>query len=662
MPLHTIPRDFRIALRALRARALLSLGAVTCFALGIGANLSVVDLADRLLLRPPPHVREVETLFQVRYSMLLPGIGPVTASTFSHPTFLDLSRTPQVKGMAATRRMRLPVSTSASDGQAEPADVDLVSASFFPLLGVTPAKGRFFEESEVEAEAPETVLAMRSAEKWFGDPEAALGRSIRILGREYVVVGLAPWGFRGVAGAPIDLWLPSTSLSAIQGKDWRNNRRAQSLRLLARVEDPVAAREVLTGVYRRVNEGVTPFVQDSEVSLDSIQSLGGRGGPQVSEVLGWLAAVSILVLLIACTNVAGLLIVHAVRRRKDLALYMALGANRGTAVCPVIAEIIILVGIGGAVSLGLLQWLQEQALRLLLPGAVPIDHVLDLRSLALAGLIALVAIVLSVLAALFGFRRLRLASVLAEDSAGIGLLRLPKLLVGVQVALSVILLVGAGLFVRSLHRVSMIDLGFDPEGLLVVTLDSGRESDQDEVLMGIASAVDRLPWIDRVAVGAAVPFDVIVDGGGGLKVPGAEIPVEMPGGGPYVDAVTPGYFDTMGIPVQRGRTFESDPENRVSLVVNETAARVLWPREAAIGKCMVIPSTGSDACRVVIGVVEDTARQTLDDGDAIQIYLSKVPSEWPPDLQAICRLAAQQAWIRWSPCEGSEHRAPSRSR
>jgi len=641
--LSTTLRDLRIALRSLRRRKLLSFGVITCLALGIGVNLAVVDLADRLLLRAPPHVRDAEKLFQVRYSMELPGIGPVTASTFSQPTFLDLSRAPGVSGMATTKRMRLPASSSASEIDSGPADISLVSASFFPLLGVSAAKGRFFDDSEVEEKAPVAVLSMGWAETSFEHPKNALGQTIQIAGRVYTVVGLAPRGFRSVDAAPVDIWVPSTSLTTIQGANWRTNRRARSLHLLARVKDPVAAHETLTGVYRRVNEGVTPFIQGSTIELDSIQSLGGRGGAKVAKVLGWLAALSGLVLLIACTNVAGLLIVQALRQRKDLALRLALGAARSTAVLPIIAEIFILVCISGAVSILLLRWLQEGVLRVLLPSALSIERVLDFRSLAVAGSIVLVAILLSVLAALFGFRRVRLAAVLAEDSGGTGAVRLPRLLVGAQVALSVVLLVGAGLFVRSLHQVSMIHLGFDSERLLVATIESGGDDgDDDEILLGVARAAARLPWIDRVAVGAAVPFDSIVEGGGGLKVPGTEVPGQMPGGGPYVDAVTAGYFGTMGIAVRRGRTFASDSQGSASVVINETAARVLWPDETAIGKCIVIPDSGSESCRTVVGIVADTARQTLQDGKAIQIYFPKTAGEWPAARGLFARVSSSE--------------------
>lgn len=475
--------DLRVALRSLVRRPTFTLAAIACFALGIGVNLSVANLADRLLIRPPAHVQDAETLFQARYSMELPGIGSVTASTFSYPTFLDLSESRVVEGIAAARRTRLPAGKGGAGEEVEPIDAVLVSASFFPVLGVQPAGGRFFTDQEVDGEAAVAVLAYRFARERFAEPASALGQTIHVAGREYTVVGVAPEGFRGVEIEPVDLWLPVTTLGSAEGGDWRENRRSKSLQLLVRLQEERGAparAEVLTAIYRRTYAGTSPFDEKAELVLDSVRRVSGPGGERVTAIVGWLAGLSVLVLLIASTNVAGLLIAQALARRKDFALRVALGAGPGGALRQVLLEIVLLVALGGAAALWLLKWFQEAAFRLFAPEALPLDQVLDIRALGLAAGVMVVAVLLSIPAALVGFHRLALFSVLMDSNA-VSRTRLRSLLVAGQVAFSVILLVGAGLFVRSLQRATSIDLGFEPEGLLVVTLDSGTAAGRDEL-------------------------------------------------------------------------------------------------------------------------------------------------------------------------------------
>lgn len=627
--------DMRIAMRSLLQRPALTFAALTCLALGIGLNLGVTSLADRILFRPPPHVEDVDSLRQVRYSMDLPGIGPVAASTFAYPTFVDLDKASAVEGLAAVARIRLPISVGPVAETSEPGDASLVSSRFFSVLGVRPAMGRFFDAQQVEEVAPVAVLAHRFARERFGNPADALGKSLRVAGRELTIVGIAPRGFRGLEVEAVDLWLPATTLGWMRGSDWRTDRRSKSLQLFARVKDAIAARETLTGIYQRVSAGVSPFDQTAKIGLDPVERISGRAGGKVRTVLAWLAALSTLVLLIACINVAGLLVAEALRRRKDLALRMALGASRRKALRQMLVEIAILGAGGGGGALWLMRWTQERGLRLLAPEAVPLDLVFDVRSLSFAGTLLLASVLITVFAALVGFRRLELTSVLGEERTRFrgGL---PRLLVGVQVALCVILLSGAGLFLRSLYEATSVDLGFEPDGLLVATLQSGTGDEGGDLLVRYLEGFERLPWVEHVAVGAAVPLDAVI--GGTVEVPGAEAPVELPGGGPYVDAVSPGYFETLGVRFVRGRTFGAQEGSAPSAVVNETAARLLWPGDDPIGQCLFVPDTGRDVCRTVVGVVADTARQTIEDEDAIQVYLPQGPDDWPQPTALFARV------------------------
>jgi predicted permease len=632
--------DIRIAARSLLQRRAVSLAALTCLALGIGLNLGVTSLADRLLLRPPAHVEDVENLRQVRYTLDLPGIGPVTASTFAYPTVVDLARASQVEGLAGVVRLRLPADLDPLAERLEPVEASLVSASYFSVLRVRPASGRLFSAQEVDEVAPVTVLAHRFARERFGNPQDALGKTFRVAGRELTVVGIAPAGFRGVDVAAVDLWLPATDLGWVHEAGWRTDRRAKSLRLFARAEDPVASAETLTRVYQQVSAGVSPFDQKARILLDPVERIGGRAGGKVATVLAWLAGLSTMVLLIACINVAGLLVAHALRQRKDLALRMALGASRRRALRQMLVEIVILVGAGGAGALCLMRWTQERALALLAPEALPLDRVFDLRSLAWAGVLVAAAVVVTLSAALAGFRRLKLASVLGEERRGLRA-RISRLLVGAQVALSMILLSGAGLFVRSLFEATSVDLGFEPNGLLVATLESGTGDGGGDLLVQLAEGLDRLPGVQSVALGAAIPLDIVV--GGAVDAPGRDVPADLAGGGPYVDAVSPGYFDTLGVRLVRGRTFDTQGGSPFSALVNETAARSVWPGEDPIGKCLVIPDTGRGACRTVVGVVADTTRQTLEEGDAIQVYLPQVRGDWPQPGALFARVEPSKA-------------------
>ena len=625
---HGLAQDVRYAARGLAHHPGFTIAAVVTLALGIGANAAMFGIVDRLLLAAPAHVREPERVVRVYFETERggpPGQPVVVGDVTSYPKFTALrDDNRSFEALAAHADQE---STLRQGTDTRPVQISLASAEFFPMLGVQPALGRFFT---VEEERREERLAVLSYGLWrgaFGGDPRVLGRTLHVGRTTFTVIGVAPRGFTGLRlGAP-DLWLPlAAAAPALVSSQWKE-RGWFYLSLAGRLR-PGATRQQaaaeLGNAWRRDAEAANDR-RKATILVGSAIADRGPMRSQEARVATWLAGVSIIVLLIACANIANLLLARSLRRRKEIAVRLALGAGRARLVRLMLAESILLALLGGAAALLLAGWSGEAMRSLLLPTISWSDSPIGIRALWFTAVMALVAgLIAGLLPAVQGSRSDLLSSLKSGVREGtVTRWRTRRALLLAQAALSVVLLVGAGLFVRSLRNVRALDLGFDADRVIAVQFDFGGlgvlASVKEEIYTRALERSRRLPGVEHAALSMTTPFrsTIISD----LFVPGLDSVPRQDGVLPIHNAVGAGYFTTMGIRILQGRAIT--PEDRtgaaLAVVVNDAMARALWPNESALGKCIKIDAD-SVPCSMVVGVSANARHRSLSEDPPMQYY------------------------------------------
>jgi putative ABC transport system permease protein len=628
--------------REVRRSPASSLGVVLTLALGVGANAVTFSLVDRLLLRGPAGVQEISELRRVFVERESFG----TRETDDHLAYLDFV---DFQGAEPFAGVAAETATTVLYGHGESAttlQAALVTHEMFPLLGVDPALGRFFGPDDDRVGGPWVAVLGHSfwRRELAGDP-GVLGRSLELGEGRYTVIGVAPPGFTGSSVAKVDVFLPlrAASREVVSG-DWETSRSFYWLRAVVRLAPGVevaAAETAATAIHRRGRSESEDYDQQARVVLPSLVRATGPGVSGDVQVAALLALVSILVLVIATVNVANLLLARSLRRGRELAVRLALGVGRRRLIAEQVTEGALLGLAGGLLALGVAVWGGGLVRAVLVPWVAWEDAALLPR---LIGFVAAVALASGALAALVPAAlqsRPDLARWLQAGSHRIaaGRSRLRVSLQVAQAALSVVLLVGALLFVRSLGRAQAIDVGIEPRGLLVASLEQfGMQQDREteEAERFAAELVDRLSTLAGVeSVASSVgsgPF-----GGAwsvGLRAPGVEERPRFRSGGPYVHGVTPGYLRTVGTSLLRGRGIE--PGDRLGaprvVVVNETMAAAYWPGEDPIGKCLLVGYEEEDPeppCSAVVGVVEDARRFSIEEVESALYYVPRAQQQFP---------------------------------
>ena len=496
----------------------------------------------------------------------------------------------------------------------------MAEASYFTTLGVQPLLGRFYGAREDEPGAPLTAVV--SAPYWQremgGDPRV-LGRVLSIGKGRYEIVGVAPDGFTGADLTAIDVWLPLRAAIAVEfGREAREVLDSRTMwwtnaviRLKPGVTDDTA-NEQMTAAHiaaRRDDErrGGELYLSRGPVSLYGTSLIAARRpGPSMTfSVSLCLAAVSAIVLIVACANVANLLLTRGIQRRRELAVRAALGAARSRLAGLVITEAAMLAAAGAIMALVVARW-SRAAARSFLPDIVfseaanwmnwtGINARLLLFSAAAAVLTVMLAGIIPALHAAGASAIEALRSVTRGSSASALRSRTRNLLMIGQTALSVVLLVGAGLFVRSLHHAATADVGFEHAQIITATIEgqSGITIERRNALYREALArATAIPGVSRAALSmeSTIAFGEW-SGPGGIKVEGREIIAELPDGGPFLYSGSEGFFETLGVPIVRGRSFAAadalegaEPVGMVS----ETFMRTVWPDRDPIGQCFTI--------------------------------------------------------------------------
>ncbi|MCC6317338.1 MAG: ABC transporter permease [Gemmatimonadaceae bacterium] len=632
--------DLGYAVRGLVREPLFALGAIFTLAIGIAANSTMFSVIDRLLLRAPPHVRDTPEMSLVYFTRPEGSGRAFTRNNTSWPDFAALrDSSGAVKDAAA---YFLAEGSLDQGPAARKVSLGLATGNFFNLLGASPALGRWFTPAEDDPAATEPAVVLADA-LWRGqfnaDP-AVLGRAVRLDGRMHTVVGVAPPGFHGPQSLRVDAWIPiRTAAGRTIGADFETSRNWFWIKVVAerRADVPLTmAAERATLVHQRANRESKQSDSLARVVFASMVPArgagvertpgieqGGRAGftPQ-GRIAAWLGGVAAVVLLIVCANLANLLLSRASRRRREIAVRLAMGVRRGRLVRQLLSETLLLSLASGSVGLLLAWWGSAFMRRTFLAEMAWDSAAIDARVVAFTLCACLVTVVMAGLAPALVASRQDLTTALKAGTRGGGHRRttLQRALLVAQAALSVVLLVGAGLFVRSLRNVASVHLGYDASKVLVADVDLGpvfaganRDSVDVEVDRFWAEALERvghLPGVASAALGVTTPF--ASSWASDFKLPGRDSLPELRGEGPYVNSVSPAFLATLGTRVTRGRGFlPTDVKGAEPVgVINEEMATRLWPGQNPIGQCMKV---GGDSvpCTTVVGVMENSFRDNL---------------------------------------------------
>ena len=623
--------DIRHAARRLARTPLFTVAATAILGLGIGVNTAAFAVVDGMLFRPPPF-EDPDRLVSVYQDS---DDGEPSSTSF--PAYGDMATMTEVfAGVAATS---ISVATwEAPDGPRQ-VSVEYATASYFPVFGLRPSRGTWFSpKHDLVGAGAFAVVSHRTWRTQMGADPGVLGRTIRLNGQSVTIIGVGPDDFNGLGGALVtDLWLSISSTVVGGAFQVANLERREDhwYDVKARLGPGVSlaqARAAMDGLAERLATEFPELNQGRDITVfagDEVRFHPDMDGMLFSAGMGLMVVVG-LVLLLACSNLANLLLVRGLARSSEMAVRQAMGASRARVTRLFIIESLLLTTLGGATGLLVARWVTDLVprIRLPLPGSLSIDVGMDYRVLLFSLALVLLTGVLFGLAPSAPSARADVAGTLRHDqrtvSAGRGAARLRNLLVSVQVAVCLVLLVGAGLAVRSLDSARGVDPGFDVDRVAILGTNlsqGGFSAEEGEVIRDqLRDRIAAIPGVERVAFTSRLP----VMGGGSTTtvVEGYEPPTGT--GSVELDLAVAGrdYFETMGISLLVGRTFtrEDGPDTPVVMVVNETAAQRLWSGDAVGGRTR--PQGSPDAWREVVGVVADTRVRSLQEPPTPMIYFS----------------------------------------
>jgi len=641
-------QDLRYGARNLRRSRGFATMVVLTLALGVGANTAMFSLLDAVLLRMLP-VREPERLVQLSDGMFegvtVDSVGHGRLAAFSSPLYdwfrKDEGARTQFDGIAAQQLNRTRAAVSWDDGRipddGQIANARLVSANFFEVVGVTAWRGRGFlpEDETAPGANPVVVLSHGYWQRRFGADPAALASEITVNSRRYRVIGIMPPAFTGPRlGEETDLWIPLTMQTALMGGGaLTGDRKTWWLLAVGRLRPGITVPAAQAGANLVLQHflAADPDVEPELARRVRLElTPGGHGSSSTRRDLRMpLVALMVgvgLLLLIVCLNVSHLLLARAVRRQREMGIRTALGATRGRLLRQALAEGLLLSLLGGVAAM-LAAHFMIDGLLALGPGLAWVDVRVDGRLLAFTAALALATTVVLGLVPAWQASRGDLRQALHASAqtvtTGGRRRRASRLLLASQVAFSLVLLVGAGLMTATLARLRAQDRGFDGERVLlgVLMLNESGVSEQQVPLVHdeILRRVQALPGVQQASLS---------QGTGSLLRAGAwETDLYVPGRprslNALTGAVTPGYFQTMGIPLLRGRLFErSDGKGAPSVaVISETLARRAFGGvDAAVGKRLALSERDTRPSLEVVGVVADARLQGLRDAPQAAIY------------------------------------------
>lgn len=643
--------DLRYAVRGLKSRPGFTVAVVLTLALGIGANTAMFSVVDRLLFRPPPMLHDPALVHRVYLARSYRG-EEFTGDGVQYARYVDLTNGTRSFARTATfaeRSLAIGEGTDSREMQ-----VGVVSASFFGFFDAAPALGRYFTASE-DAPPNGTAVAVLGYGFWqtrYGGRRDALGQTLRIGATLYTVIGVAPRGFAGLwPGRPPAAYVPLTAYGSelaanfrLRGETWWTTYHWTWASMLVERKPGVSletANADLTAAYQKsyttqadVDRGMTPIaIARPHAIAASVLSQRGPNQSSETKVATWITGVALVVWLIACANVANLLLARALRRRREIAVRLAIGVSRARLATQLLTESLLLALAGGTAGVLVAQWGGAALRAVLLRDTSGAAVVTDPRTLLFAGSAALVAGFLTGLAPILQTRRADLTQDLkaGEREGAVHRSRTRATLLVLQGALSVVLLVGAGLFVRSLRHVQHVHLGYDADSVLIVDLQMrGMHLDSAQnvsLLRRLSDESRTIPGVSHVSRQVTMPF--WSSWNTDLHVAGIDSTERL--GEFQLNAVSGEYFATMGTRLLRGRGISDQDVAGApgAMVVSEAMARALWPGREPLGECVRV---GADTapCTAVVGVAENIKSRSLGDDPGLFYYLSS--AQFNPEM------------------------------
>jgi len=626
--METLWQDVRYAFRTIRKNPGFAAVAVLSLALGVGANTTIFTLLNAALLAPLPVERPSELV--AVYTADQTSIGGLgNQGPMSYLNFKDYRQRNELLTDMAGYSFPTPVSVITASAPQQ-AFAELVTGNYFSVLGVKAAKGRVFtaDEDTTPGAAPLAVVSYGFWQRRLGGDPAAVGKVMPLNGTGFTIIGITAEGFKGINSliSP-DMWVPSMMYALVlpsQLRNWIDERRALMFFVAARLKPGATIRQAegnlksiasaLEREYPAPNKGrsvaLRPLVEAT--LFPGFRDIFVLGGAVLMTVVG-------LVLLIACSNVANLLMARASARSQEIAVRIAMGASRARLFRQLLTESVVLAILGGILGIGVAIAARDGIWSLRPPFLADnfVDLTIDMRVLAFTAIVSLATgLVFGVMPAMSASRP-DLVDALKEETRGAGTGRrratLSRALVVVQVALSVVALVAAGLFLRSLGRANQIDPGFDVERVAVVGVNAGQGGYDGERArqffrtvherVGQIAGVQSTSWASAAPLTGSLLKTIIKEGDNPESMTVRVLATAV--------VTTPGYFQTLGIPLLRGRDFaDTDRDSTLHVaIVNRTFADRIWPHEDPIGKRFrFFTDTGF---RQVIGVAKTSKYTTL---------------------------------------------------
>jgi putative ABC transport system permease protein len=628
-------QDLTYAIRGLRRSPGFTLTVILTLALGFGVNAAMFSMLDSLFFRRPagvPHAAELRRLYMEVHRQRGPVLHLIHDS-FRYPQYQAVADAVPETPIAAASP---PDSAElVSEGHRVAVRASETTGNYFSILRLRPQTGRFFAPDEDHVETP-AFVAVIADELWrrqFNADPRVIGRSVTIDRRPFTIVGVAPRDFHGVNLETTDVWVPlNTHVAVFMGMPGPWYRTFSSnVQLFMRPADSAEEQQVLgraTNALRGVNMNGYEFDPKANVITGSI--IHEQGPMQRADeimVANRVGAMAVIVLLIACANVVNLLLLRASGRRREIAVRRALGVSQRRLLEQNAVESLVLALAGGFAALIVAYWAGSATRRLMMPRVHWSTNLLDARTVAFVLSVSVVVGLLAGTAPALQGMRVNLIDSLRAGSRDLSY-RPSSLRAGLLVAqtsLCVLLLVGAGLFLRSLSNVRSIALGYDVDNVILVSpqFSDGampHSADLKEAVPILSERLAHVPGVARTAYASTGPMYGItfVE----LFLPGLDsLPRLGDQATPYLNSVSPAFFDAAGarIVIGRGFTNADGVSGAPVVIVNETMARTYWPGEQAIGKCLVLVKR-TNPCASVVGVAADAHAMRIVEGPRMMYY------------------------------------------
>ena len=645
--MQSLLQDLRLARRLLFKSPVFTTVVVLTLALGIGLNTAVFSAVDALLLRPLPGVQDPQHVVLLYRSWP----GDVKYGSSSIPHYLDVrERSGDV--FSAVGIWNFETMNVSADGRPQRVLGAMVSANYFSLLGVSPAKGRLFlpEEDQGRGAHPVAVLSWNTWQGMFGGDPAIVGKNFVLNGQSYQIVGVAPAEFKSIIPVVSPaLYVPLMQFDQIrpESKAQWDNRGSNFMNVIARLKPGVtvaAANARMTAliaqlrtehpddykqsgitIVRQSDAGVHPMFRSATIGLSSV-----------------VMAVVLILLLVACVNVANLFLARARDRAREMAIRLSLGAKRSALIRQLLVESFMYAAVATVVGLGIAEWAMSLANRITLPVDVDFSPNLTLSPtvLAFTVVVSLVtALLFGIAPALQATRPSLIPALKGEAPAGESRSRISRGLVVAQMALSIILLVSAGLFLRNLKAATTADKGFVSDHLLIAETDPGlqgyNEARSREFYRRLLERLSANPAVKDVALAEEVPLG-LNENDTGVEIPGY-VPAANENMSVQLNYASPRYFETMGIPVKgRGFLAQDDTTARKVLVVNQRFADKYFPGKDAIGQTVKLRG----AEHTIVGVVPTGKYQRLGEDPTAFMYIA-LAQHWNSGMMIHIRTAGE---------------------